>query len=371
MYSYTVFESLYHFLGTIKIVKGRVLMKAVLFCNLPYAFSILKPLAKELKRREFEYIWYIPKELDLIFPYKNEVKTSSIKDIESFKSDMIFVPGNDLPWYLRGVKVQIFHGLAGEKKGHFRIRDYFDLYLTQGPYFTQRFIELANRYKNFRVKETGWCKLDKLYIQDQEVEKKKKELLKKSKAKKIILYAPTFSPSLTSAEKLYDKIISLSTKDEYLIVIKFHDKMDREIQKRYKESQSQKLLVLNDDDITNSLKYSDLMISDTSSVVYEFLFLDKPVITLNSYSENILWEDIKDTKDLEEKIDNIFSGNDNFKDKRKEVIKLYHPYNDGRSATRMIDAVLEYIDKYKVPDRRELSLLRKFKMIKKYGLIRW
>jgi len=346
-------------------------MKAVLFCNLPYAFSILKPLQDELKKRGFDYIWYIPKELISIFPYGDEPKTSDIKEIESFNSDMIFVPGNDLPWYLRGVKVQIFHGLAGEKKGHFRIRDYFDLYLTQGPYFTKRFVELSNKYKNFKVKETGWCKLDKLYSKDKEIEEKKKELLKKSGAKKIILYAPTFSPSLTSAEKLYEEVISLSKKDEYLVVIKFHDKMDIEVKKRYEEKQNQKLLILSDDDITDYLKISDLMVSDTSSVVYEFLFLDKPVITLESHSENILWENIKNPKDLEQKIDNIFSGNDDFKDKRAEVIKLYHPYNDGQSASRMVDAVLEYIDKYKVPNKRKLPIMRKIKMIKKYGLFRW
>jgi CDP-glycerol glycerophosphotransferase (TagB/SpsB family) len=346
-------------------------MRAVLFCNLPYAFSILKPLADELKKRSFDYIWYVPKELTTIFPYSDKIKTFDIKEIESFKSDIIFVPGNDLPWYLRGVKVQIFHGLAGEKKGHFRIRDYFDLYLTQGPYFTKRFVELADKHKNFSVKETGWCKLDKLYSQDREIEEKRRELLKRSKAKNIILYAPTFSPSLTSVEKLYEGIISLSKKDEYLIVIKFHDKMDREIQKRYEDKQSQKLLVLKDDDITDALKFSDLMISDTSSVVYEFLLLDKPVITLNSHSENILWEDIDKPEVLEQKIDNIFNANDNFRDKRAEIIRLYHPYNDGKSASRMVDAALEYIDEYKVPNKRKLPIMRKIKMIKKYGLFRW
>ncbi len=346
-------------------------MKAVLFCNLPYAFSILKPLADELKNRCFDYVWYIPKELTSKFPYRKEPIESNIKEIESFESDMIFVPGNDLPWYLRGVKVQIFHGLAGEKKGHFRIRGYFDLYLTQGPYFTKRFVELADKHKNFVVKETGWCKLDKLYSQDGEIEEKKRELLNRGKAKKIILYAPTFSPSLTSAEKLYEKIVRLSQRDDYLIVIKFHDKMDQEIRKRYEDRQSQKLLVLKDDDITDALKFSDIMISDTSSVVYEFLLLDKPVVTLNSHSENILWEDIDDPDILEQKIDDIFAGDDEFKDKRTEIINLYHPYGDGKSASRMVDAVLEYIDKYKVPDKRKLPIMRKIKMIKKYGLIRW
>ncbi len=346
-------------------------MKAVLFCNLPYAFSILKPLQDELEERGFEYIWYVSKELISSFPYNNTKITSEIKEIESFQSDMIFVPGNDVPWYLRGVKVQVFHGLAGEKKGHFRIRGFFDLYLTQGPYFTDKFKILAKKYNNFSVIETGWCKLDKLYLKDENSFKEKAELLIRSKAKKIILYAPTFSPSLTSAEKLFDKIIALSKKDDYLVVIKFHDKMNRDIKDIYLAKQSQKLLVLKDDDITKALKFSDILISDTSSVVYEFVFLDKPVITLNSHSENILWEDINNPDVLEQKIDDIFYKKDDFKEKRAKVIELYHPYNDGNSAKRMVDAVLDYIEKFSVPKKRKIPIMRKLGLIKKYGLRRW
>lgn len=346
-------------------------MRAVLFCNLPYAFSILKPLQDELSKRGFEFLWYVPLELTSLFPYGNVPKTSDLKEVESFSSDMIFVPGNELPWYLSGVKVQIFHGLAGEKKGHFRIRDFFDLYLTQGPYFTDRFKSLAKKHKNFSVVETGWCKLDALYVHDKKIEDKKEELLAKSGAKKIILYAPTFSPSLTSAVRVFDEIIALSKKEDYLVVVKFHDKMDSDIQKLYTEQKSQKLLILNDGDITEALKLADLMVSDTSSVVYEFLLLDKPVITLESNSENILWEDIKNPDDLEKKIDNIFNNIDNFKAKRGKIIELYHPFSDGRSAKRVVDAVLEYIEKFGVPKKRKISLLRKYKMIQKYGLFRW
>ncbi len=346
-------------------------MKAILFCNLPYAFSILKPLANELTKRKFKYIWYIPNNLLNIFEYKDSLYTSSIKELEKFNSDMIFVPGNDVPWYLRGVKVQIFHGLAGEKKGHFRIRDYFDLYLTQGPYFTNKFQKLAKKHNNFKVVETGWCKLDKLYEKDTDFQKQRENLLSTSKSEKIILYAPTFSPSLTSAKELLEGICSISKDKKYLVVVKFHDKMDNDLQNLYRQQQNEKLIILNDKDITNALKYSDLLISDTSSVVYEFLLLNKPVITLNTHSSNIVWENIKNPDELKQTVDTILFQNDNFKNKREKIIKLYHPYSDGKSSQRVIDAVLEYIQKYQVPTKRSVPLLRKIKMIKKYGLFRW
>jgi CDP-glycerol glycerophosphotransferase (TagB/SpsB family) len=330
-------------------------MKAILFCNLPYAFGIYEPLADELKRRGLEYIWYIPQEILSDFKQKNEPYTSSLKDIENFKSDAIFVCGNEVPYWLRGVKVQIFHGLAGEKKGHFRIRDYFDLYLTQGPYFTDKFKELKEKHKNFEVVETGWCKLDKLFNYENQI-----------KSIPTILYAPTFSPSLTSAKVLFNTIKELDK--EYRVIVKFHDKMDREIVELYKDS---KLEISGIDDITSLLQISDILISDTSSVVYEFLLLDKPVVTLNSKSNNIKWEDTKDIKTLKSKVIEILDGSDEFKQKRKEIISKYHPYNDGKSSYRVIEAVLEYIDRYGIPNKRDISLFRKYKIMKKFKMIRW
>ena len=339
-------------------------MKTILFCNLPYAFSILKPLADELESRGYEYLWYVDSTLSEIFPYKDMPKTTSVKDLERFQSDAIFVCGNDVPYWLRGVKVQIFHGLAGEKKGHFRIRDYFDLYLTQGKYFTDRFKALAKKHKNFEVIETGWCKLDKLYSISEETKAKKIELLKKYDAKKMVLYAPTFSPSLTSAVELEKVIEKLANQEDILLIIKFHDKMSQKLKELYKKMSN--VLIIESDDITESLQMADLMISDSSSVVYEFTLLDKPVITLNSISENIDWCNVHSADEVYNRVIEVLNGHDEYARNRKNTIALYHPYSDGKSAERMVDATEKYIQEHGVPLERKISLLRKYKMQKAY-----
>ncbi|MCK5294815.1 MAG: CDP-glycerol glycerophosphotransferase family protein [Arcobacteraceae bacterium] len=328
----------------------------------------MKPLEKEILKRRYNCVWYIPKNIENLFPYSNSTYTTNINDIKNYKSDAIFVPGNEVPHFLQGIKVQIFHGLAGEKKGHFRIRDYFDLYLTQGPYFTNRFQELASKHKNFKVKETGWCKLDDLYTITMQTKEYKLSLLKQYDTKHIILYSPTFSPSLTSGVKLLNTIEKLSNHNDILVIIKFHDKMDTKIKKKYHQLGSKNLIISDEKDITPLLQISDLMISDTSSVVYEFILLDKPVITLNSISENINWLDINDETRMLDATLNIISGKDTYKNNRQSTIKQYHPYNDGKSAKRMIDATLEYEEQYGIPVTRKLPLLRKFKIYKKYGL---
>ena len=104
-------------------------MKSILFCENNYAFGILDPIKQVLIEKGYDYIWYVTKKIIKDFPYSSDNYTSKISELETFNADAIFVPGNAVPYYLRGLKVQVFHGMAGEKKGHFRIRQYFDLYL--------------------------------------------------------------------------------------------------------------------------------------------------------------------------------------------------------------------------------------------------
>jgi len=118
--------------------------------------------------------------------------------------------------------------------------------------------------------------------------------------------------------------------------------------------------------IVKFLLMADVMISDTSSVVYEFLLLDKPVITFKCNSNNIKWENSNSYSGLTELVEENLNK-DSFKSERKEVMEQYHPYNDGNSAIRMIETVEKYIAKNGVPDKRKLSILRKRKINKIFG----
>lgn len=344
-------------------------MKAILFCINPYAFGILKPLHDELIRTNHQTIWFVPDRIKPNFPFSSEVEhTNSIADLQKFKSDTIFVPGNEVPHYLRGVKVQIFHGLAGEKKGHFRVRNYFDLYLTQGPYFTERFKALAKKHGDFEVTETGWSKLDPLYTNNPEFLQERAELLNISKKKTLVLFAPTFSPSLTCAINAKESIFDIADSEDVFILIKFHDLMNTQVVEEYRQlcSTRKNIRIVEEKNILKHLIMCDIMISDTSSVVYEFALLNKPVITVNSKSTNISWRDIPTAETLRTSlIEEI--AQDNFKNIRKYIIEQYHPYSDGKSSARMIAATEEYIGKFGVPEARKLNIYRRYLMNKMFG----
>jgi len=342
-------------------------MKFILFCENPYAFGILAPIRAVLEEKKHTFLWYVADKIRSEFPYKDDAHTSSIADLDEFSSDAILVPGNEVPYKLRGLKVQIFHGLAGEKKGHFKIRHYFDLYLTQGPYFTNAFKKLREKYKDFDVIETGWSKLDDYNKCLHEFDAQKEALLKEHNAKKIVLYAPTFSPSLTSAPQLKNEIEQLAQNPDYLILIKFHDLMANDLVVAYKSlaKTNSNIQYVENRNVLKYLLLSDLMISDTSSVVYEFLLLNKPVITFNARSPKEAWENSNTYTDLSERVARNFEQ-DPLAEKRAEIIASYHPYQDGKSSERMVEAIEEHIQRHGVPEVRKLSLFRKYKMRKMY-----
>lgn len=336
-------------------------MKAILFCELPYSYEILYPLYKAGLKRAYKQLWFIPEAVKSQLKLDPDLEiSSSIKDLDDFQSDAILVPTNSIPHYLRGVKVQIFHGLAGEKKGHFRIRHYFDLYLTQGPYFTRQFQAFAKRHKDFQVVETGWSKLDLYYQERLSFKQREMEIRTNNNIRFIVLYAPTFSPSLTSAKDLLPELISLVKNESVYLFVKFHDKMASKLIHEYKKTFDgfAKVEILNQKDITRILSLSDYLISDTSSVVYEFILLDKPALSYKSKSKNINWVDIQDSRQLIPAFKNMVA-NDEYALKRKKIIAEYHPYADGKSSERMWDTIEKYILDRGVPEKRKLSFYRR------------
>ena len=100
-------------------------MKVLLFITKPYSFSVLNPIRSYCERENIEVSWFkasSAKSVKVI----GSVLTST-NDVMQFEPDAVIVPGNVVPDFWPGLKVQIFHGLGEEKKGHYDITDFFDL----------------------------------------------------------------------------------------------------------------------------------------------------------------------------------------------------------------------------------------------------
>ena len=134
----------------------------LLFLNVAYSFSILRPLQAAIRRRGGVAAWFLHG-LNPSLLKPDELLLHSVDEVKRFNPRAVFVPGTWVPDFFPGIKVQVFHGLGIWKKGHFRIRGLFDLYCTHGPATTLPFQELAERYRYFRVVQTGWPKVDALF----------------------------------------------------------------------------------------------------------------------------------------------------------------------------------------------------------------
>ncbi|MDR0395529.1 MAG: CDP-glycerol glycerophosphotransferase family protein [Tannerella sp.] len=351
-------------------------MRVVLFCEHKYAISILQPIETEIRNLGdcgYRVLWFVDRRNIPDFPLKDETEwTNSMQEVYDFSPEVLFVPGNIVPYYLPGVKAEIFHGYAAEKKDHWGIRRYIDIYLTQGPFFTKRFEALARKYKDFEVKETGWPRQTWIHHHLHAFDKEKNDLLLSHRKKHLALYAPTFSPSLTSLPFLKEGLQRLSGQRDVLILLKLHPLTKREWVEQYKAlaDENPDILWIDDHNITKYQIMADVMISDTSSTIYEFLLLDKPVITYKAVAGEKFWLDIKDAGELPEAYDRALSGDPFYEEKRKWIIRNYDPYNDGSVCRNMLLAVHDYIAHHGVPKERKLNLWRKYKSVKVFGRIR-
>lgn len=348
-------------------------MKILLFCENKYAVDIVRPLQDEADRQGgHEVLWYVHQPKIPDFPLKDEVHwTYAIQEAYDFRPDAVFAPGNIVPYYLSGVKCSIFHGYAAEKRDQFRIRNYYDIYMTQGPYFTQEFLKLKEGYNDFEVLETGWTRQDWTARHRYDFDEERNNLLQTYGCDHIVLYAPTFSPRLSSLPKIKDELIKLVEKKSVLLLIKLHPLTQTSWVEEYKQLANGHANIIFEDDfaVTKYMLMADVMISDTSSTIYEMLLLDKPVITLGTVSQDPYWKDISDASQLIQAYDEVFN-NKELTEKRQWIIDNYDPYTDGHCAERMLQGVADYIKRHGVPEKRKLNLWRKYVSIKTFGCVR-
>lgn len=350
-------------------------MRIVLFCENKYAIDILYPLQEHVtaNRLPHDVLWYVHQPKIDNFPYADSVRwTSSMQEVYDFSPEAIFVPGNIVPYYLPGVKIQVFHGYAAEKKDHWIIRRYFDTYFTQGPYFTSHFKALAQKYGDFEVLETGWPKQDWIKRNLNRYDSERERLLSESGKQTIVLYAPTFSPRLTSLPYMKEALAELAEKRDALVLMKFHPLTRQEWADEYRDWASGRKDIIYIDKGENVTRYqlmSDTLVSDTSSTIYEFLLLSRPVITLNAIAKDIYWENISDPSQLVTAYDHALSDPEAIA-RRQWVVSNYDPYLDGNVCQRMLDGAEDYIRRHGVPDSRSLNLWRKYTSIKTFGRIK-
>jgi len=115
-------------------------MKCLFFVEQNYAFAILRPLQTEILLRGYSVYWLlVGREVNRSYLLEQEDQFRSVSDVIQWNPDVIFVPGNMIPNFIPGIKVSISYGFniakanRSDSRGHFNIRECFDLFCTQMP----------------------------------------------------------------------------------------------------------------------------------------------------------------------------------------------------------------------------------------------
>jgi len=333
----------------------------LLYIGQNYSFEILRPLQQELRNLNIEVVWFVSgNEVDMSLFQSDEKVFTLLADILKYNPTVTLVPGNEVLYFLPGIKVQVFHGLESKKKRRILLKGFYDLYCTCGKAQTKRFRQLASQHGYFDVVETGWPKLDSLYSAKPLAEYK-------STTKPIVLYAPTFSAKLTSVYALFSQFELLSQQDEYLILIKFHPKIDSTCIAKYRRICNENMQILETGSIADLLQTADVMVSDTSSVISEFSLLNKPVVTLNNVKPEKHLFNFSNPLDLIKQLNlavhKLRSG--------EEIVPQGYlndldPFRDGLSSKRVVLAVEHILEKGKQNNGpKPINFFRKFKQRKK------
>jgi CDP-glycerol glycerophosphotransferase len=236
----------------------------------------------------------------------------------------------------------------------------YDIVISSSDYFAEIFYKKSFRTKN--IITSGYPRNDVLFVKNLNreyligVDKSAVENLVKLKKTgwKIIIYMPTFRDKSNKAllEKAinYEKLNKFLMDKKTVFIVKHHYSVEFNSFNRFENI----IVYHHQKDIYPFLSYSDLLVTDYSSVFFDYLLLNKPIIFYLFDLENYLKEDrglyldVNDVlpgkivykyQSLIEEIDKILflSGEEKkWKIKREKILELSFKYKDGNSAKRII-----------------------------------
>ncbi len=359
------------------------------YCDSPKALYL--EMLNNKKYKDYKFVWAFRNPEDFKYLEKNDrttiVKYNSVEYKKTYAKAKYWFTPSRLPDYLKPKENQVYtqcwHGTPLKRLGFDikvkgknatkSVKEWKNTYeydarrykymLSPSRFCTEKFISAFNLKEIGKEKciiEQGYPRNDALFKYDSKYVDSLKKKLNIPKDKKIILYAPTwrddqYKVGVGYTYKLgidFDKFRKKFEKD-YVILFRTHYLVSSSIDlSKYKGFI---IDVSNYDDINDLYILGDILITDYSSVFFDYANLKKPILyymyDFDDYKNNMrdFYIDldelpgpiVKTEEKLYNEISNIDKYYENYKNKYEKFNKKFNYLDDANASKRVLDIIIK------------------------------
>ena len=250
--------------------------------------------------------------------------------------------------------IQLWHGVGLKKMSKMNNITY-DYFISTSNWTNEtnfKNIFSAKEFLNFGYPRNDILCKDEDNLDLMFCDKQVYEIVKNNNYNKIILYMPTHRENNTEIALDLDRLNKKLQEINSLFIIKLHPFVLEFYKHTYNKLFSNIIFHNADGDIYPFLKYVDILVSDYSSIVYDFLLLNKPIIFYNydidEYKKNVslLFDYDEFSPGIkvknQDELENSFSKKDEYREKREEIKNLFFDkIAQNESSKNIIDKIKE------------------------------
>jgi len=318
---------------------------------------------------------------------------------ESKNSDVFVSTHGNYFVFKDRVLIELWHGFPlkgmanmdpGEKATQDEIARYWrhvDLIMSYSPlYNTLMNACMGTRIHQFRI--TGMPRNDGLFQSGRE-EKFEEVFRRRPDGMRIVYYMPTFRRAHAHPEDAdggrhwnnpfgfdafdHAEFARFLERHNILLILKLHPFEEALVREQVREYTNERILFLSNRMLTDAgvdlyeiLGLSDALITDYSSVFFDYLLLDKPVLftptdleeyrrsrsfLLDPYEDWTPGPKVTDQEALERELAASLADPSRFAEERSRIARAVHRYRDGNSSERVWREIDRYLEERKPSGR--------------------